>query len=107
RPVVADGPVAVQLHKLIEDQLDVIERLRPVQVPGYFDGLPGREIAIDLALEIDEFPANAADLLARARPTVAARFHLGEQFFELLNFGLEGQPLCRHLRPQARMTNVE
>ena len=30
-PVVAEGPVAVQLDELVEDQVDVIERLRPLR----------------------------------------------------------------------------
>ena len=47
-PVVAEGPVAVQLDELVEDQLDVVERLRPVRVPGDEDRLPGRQGRVDL-----------------------------------------------------------
>ena len=33
-PVVAERPVAVQLDELVEDQLDVVERLRPLADAG-------------------------------------------------------------------------
>src|SRR4029077_17605110 len=47
-PVVADGAVAVQLDELVEDQVEVVEQLRPLRVAGDEDGLPGLQVAVDL-----------------------------------------------------------
>src|SRR5262249_32629601 len=68
--VVPEGTVAVQFDELLEDQVEVIERLRTIRVPGHLDCLPGRQIAVDLSLEVDQFPTNAAHLLAA--PDLAA-----------------------------------
>ena len=43
--VVAEGPVAVQLDELVEDQVDVVERLRP-----FADG--GRPATVSQAVRL-------------------------------------------------------
>ena len=52
RPVIADGPVAVELDEAVEDQLQVVPRLGPVLVPRDPDGLPGVEVGEDRPLEV-------------------------------------------------------
>src|SRR4051794_32787373 len=49
--VVPDGPVAMQLDKALEDQVDVIERLRAVAMAGYQHRFPGTQVAVDLPFE--------------------------------------------------------
>ena len=44
RLVVAEGPVAVQLEELVEDQLDIVTGLRALLVARNVDGLPGLEM---------------------------------------------------------------
>ena len=71
-PVVAEGPVAVQLDELVKDQFDVVERLRTLFVPRQvLDDAPGIEVLERLAaLLID---------LCGARLRMAS-FVLGEGF---------------------------
>ena len=40
--VVAKGTVAVQFHEVVEDELDVVQELRPLGMAGHFDALPRR-----------------------------------------------------------------
>ena len=71
RLVVAKGAVAVQLEKLLEDQIEIIARLGPLLMPRDLDDLPGVEVGIDLAFERGQLAAEPADLfgdLGRCRP---------------------------------------
>ena len=78
--VIAEGSVAVQLDELVEDQFDVIERLRALCVPGdVLDDVPGIEI-------LERLPALLVDL----QPQIADGFfgsgrgvRLGLEGFEL------------------------
>src|SRR5262249_23512400 len=100
-PVVADGPVAVQLDELVEDQLDVVHRLRPVVVARDLDRLPGSEVAVDLLLEADQVAPHAAALLAAAGLAAGAGLQPGQRLLHHRDFRLERQPLWghRHLLP--------
>src|SRR5205085_7779686 len=62
--VVAEGPIAVQLQELLEDQLDVVQRLRPFVMARHLDRLPGRQAAVALPLEVHQFAANPSNLFA-------------------------------------------
>ena len=63
RMVVRAAPVAVQLEEVLEDPLDVVERVRPVRVPSELDRLPDllgarvRPDVVELILEARELTA--------------------------------------------------
>ena len=89
RPVVADGPVAVQLDEIIEYQIDVIHQERPILVARHLDGLPRRQGAVNLLLEIDQLATNAADLLGDSALPAVERLQAGKHLFQLVDFLLE------------------
>src|SRR5207247_9332781 len=92
RPVVADGPVAVQLDEILEYQVHIVHRLGPALVPGHQDGLPRGQAAVDLLLEADQLAANAADLLDAAHLPVRAGLQAREEVLHLVDFLLERPP---------------
>ena len=73
RLVVADGPVAVELEELVEDQVEVIAGLGTLRMARDLDGLPGVELRVDLPLERGQLAAEPADLLADLRAVVRRR----------------------------------
>ena len=70
--VVADGAVAVQFDELVEDQLEIVAGLRPVAVAGDLDRLPRRQVAVDLALEVDRSRAACCRTSSLAAPLASA-----------------------------------
>ena len=54
-------PVPVQLDKVREDFLDVIERVRPLGMPGNLGDLPWRQIAVDVLGELQTLFAKLVD----------------------------------------------
>src|SRR5262249_39516225 len=91
RPVVAEGPVAMQFADLLEGQVEVVKGLWPLRMPGHLDGLPGRQVTVDLPLEVDQLAADATHFLDAAdrlaRPGLEAR----KEFLHLVNLLLEGE----------------
>ena len=94
-PVVADGAVAMQLDELLEDQIDVVHRLRPLGVPRDEDRLPGGEVAVNLAFEVHQLAANAANFLAAAELAARSGFQTRQQILKLVDVRLERQTIAR------------
>src|SRR6266850_8124047 len=61
RGVVTEQPVAVQLDKIGEHRVDVIERIGAAGMAGDLDALHGRQIAVDLGAQLAQL------LIERAR----------------------------------------
>ena len=61
--VVAEVPVAVELHPVGEDALHVIERERPPRMTRDLDLLDGLQGVVRLALELAELPAQHIDFV--------------------------------------------
>ena len=101
RLVVAQGPVAVQLEELVEDQLDVIAGLRPLLVPRDLDDLPGLEMRVDFPFECRQLAPQPADLfgdlgrIAAGAVLGVLRFQLRESSFHLVDGRLERQARFR------------
>ena len=55
-------PVAVQLDKMGEDFIDVVQRIRALGVPCNFGDLPGRQVAVDVFGELLAFLGQLVDL---------------------------------------------
>ena len=98
RLVVAQSAIAVELEKLVEDQLDVITRLRALGMARDLDDLPGVEVGIDFPFELGELAAEPANLFgdpggvdAGTVPGVL-NLHLGQACFHLEDRRLEGEP---------------
>ena len=73
RAVVGAAAVAVQLDPVVEDPVDVVERVRPVLVPRELDGAPDLVFGRGrLAREPLELPAKALLLAGDARRRAAA-----------------------------------
>ena len=90
--VVADGAVAVHFDELVEDHVDVIERLWPFRMARDEDGIPRRQVGVDLAHEVGELTANAADFLGGVSPLlVRLAFETGQHRFQFLDFLFERQ----------------
>src|ERR1700676_2717318 len=60
--VVAVAAVAVQLDEVREEHRDVIQRVRPLGVPGDLGALPGTEMAIKFLAKLDHLLADAFEL---------------------------------------------
>jgi hypothetical protein len=99
--VVADGPVAVQLDDLLEDQLQVVPALRTLGVARDLDGLPGVEVGEDRPLQPGQVAADAADLVGQlggrgvdARAGLGQqRLHLRQPRLHLVDRRLEGEAI--------------
>jgi len=61
RQVVGKMPVPVQLDEIREDFLDVIERVRPLGMPGNLGDLPRRQVAVDVLGELQALFAELVD----------------------------------------------
>ena len=46
--IIRKVPVAVQLHKIGENLVDVVERIRPLRMPCNLCDLPRRQIAVNV-----------------------------------------------------------
>ena len=74
RRVVRERAVAVQLDEVVEDPLDVVERVRPVLVARELDGVPdlvGARLLrdpVDLVLETGQLPRDADPAQKRQLP---------------------------------------
>ena len=80
--VVAEEPVAVQLPELVADHLEQPPRRRPKGMPGEQDVLPGREVAVHLALEGEEAVSQPAKLPGAV--LVPVTLEVGDPALELL-----------------------
>src|SRR5262249_44801855 len=90
--IIADRAVAVQLHELVENEVDVVNRLGSIATAGDEDGFPRRQVAVLFLGKTDELAAHTANLFARA----AVGLELGEQVFHFVDFFFKRQPLGRH-----------
>ena len=74
RSVVRERAIAVQLDEVVEDSLDVVQRVRPVLMAGKLDGAPDLVRArllrdpVDLVLETGQLPGNADPAQKREVP---------------------------------------
>src|SRR5919198_24408 len=66
RPVVGAAPVAVQLEPVVEQPLDVVERVGPLGVASKLDRTPDRLVARVLAQPL-ELPLDPLRLTVHAR----------------------------------------
>ena len=96
RLVVAEGAVAVQFEKLLENQIEVVAGLGALLVSRNLNNLPWIQIGIDLTLELRQLAAQPPNLLGDRRG-VAPRavlgvlyFHLTKASFHLVDGRLEG-----------------
>src|SRR5262245_17766070 len=71
-PVVANGPVTVELNEVLKSQVEIIKGLRPINMPGYLNGLPGRQVAVLLPFEIDDLSPHPADFVAAGQLAASA-----------------------------------
>ena len=85
--VVAEEPVAVQLHPVLEEQSHEIEGVRALRVPGDLGALPGRQAPVDLLLEPAEAVLEARDLVARTRRRSSAARSSDEAVLDLESSG--------------------
>ena len=86
RAVVAERAVPVQLHELVEDQLDVVERLRALRVPRHvLDDVPRIEVLERLPALLIDLEAKVADGFPRAGRRLGFRLEGLELPFELAN----------------------
>ena len=67
RPVVRAAAIAVQLEEVVEDPLDVVERVRPILVPRQLDRLPDLVVA-RLLLETVDLVLEPLELAGQLRP---------------------------------------
>ncbi len=75
RAVVAEPPVAVQLEPVVEQPLDVIERVRTILVPRELDRAPDLVVGRLLSDPV-ELPLQAVELPGELRP--AEQRHVAE-----------------------------
>src|SRR5205807_7615282 len=90
--IIADGPIAVELHEFIKNEVDVIDGLRPVRMAGDLNGLPGRQVDVFLFDKADELAAHTPDFGA----TAATGLELGQEIFHLIDLFFKRQPLGGH-----------
>ena len=90
--VVTEGPVAVELDELVEDERDVVARLRPVGVAGDLDGLPGIEAAEDPLLDLDKLTLQPSELLL-LEGAERRGLQSGDPVLDLVDRLLEGKPV--------------
>src|SRR5215468_661962 len=94
--VVAVEAIAVELHEVLEEQANEVQRVRALRVTGDLRPLPGRETAVDLVLEPAETLLELADLVAR-RLRVRRGAELSQALFDLDERAFELK-LVRHTR---------
>src|SRR5262249_58395265 len=90
-----EGAVAMQLDELLEDELEVVKRLRSLWVPRHLDRLPGRQVAVDLPLQVDQLAADSAHLLAAADLAASVRLQSRQDVFEFVDLSLEAHARLR------------
>ena len=66
RPVLREQPVAVQLAEVGKGRFEVIQRERPLRMPGNLDPVPGAEVGEDLALGFLQLLLDQANFLLEA-----------------------------------------
>ena len=81
----------MQFDEVAEDEINVVQQLRAIGMARNLNRVPGGEIRVNLANEIGQLPANAANFFGRSRLARGTSFQLGEQFFDFANFRLEGE----------------
>lgn len=89
RAIVADRLVAMQLDELVEQQLDVVERLRPGLMAGHLDDVPGGEVLEDLPLHARHLDAHLADGVLGCGSRIRFGFELLEPGLQLIDLALE------------------
>lgn len=80
--VVAIGVVAVQFDELVEDQFEVIKRLRTMAVASQLNDISGIEMIENLTSEPGNLQPHIADRLFDVWRRIGLRFKLGELLFE-------------------------
>ena len=102
RSIVAEGVIAVQFDELVEDQFEIIQRLRPVFVASDLDDVPRREVHEDLALHPRDLDAHVLHGVFGGRRRIGLRFQLRELLFEFEDRFLKRQDMSLAIRPMRR-----
>ena len=100
RTVVPDGTVAVKLNEFVAQEIEVIDRLGAVRVPGDEDGFPRRQVRVAVLFERRDVLPDTADLLRRRGPVRRLGFEPGEGLFEFVDVVFEWQRGRDHGRTQ-------
>jgi hypothetical protein len=104
RPVVAKGSVPVQLDKLVEDQLDVVERLRPRRMPGDLHDVGRAQFLVQLARLVLDLDPQAANRLPHVGRFAQLRFQRSELALLLVDLLFESKFQVRR-RQRAKSFN--
>ena len=89
RPIVAKEPVAVEFDELVEDQLEVVGRHRPVGMPGHFDRLPRLEVCVGPLSQVGQLSLQPPDFIAGLRVLVDNAAELFKPGFQFVDRPLE------------------
>ena len=93
--VVSVAAVAMQLHKIREQQPDEIERIRPLRMAGNLRALPWTQMVIEFAPQLRHFLPDAFELrISIRRSCKMTQFF--DVFFQPVDLPLAA-PVCRNL----------
>src|SRR6184192_4328403 len=97
RRVVAEQPVAVQLHEVGEYGAEIVERVGPLRVARHLHALHRRQVLVDLGPQLGELFLERGELLRDVHGGLASHaLHLPDLALQLEQRPLEVQGVRRH-----------